>query len=154
MKLASDHAGFLLVAFVMFVAGLGIPMTATLSSGLGKHLASPAMATFVLYIVGLVLSGAIVLAVGAPSAEKFSGIPPQFWFGAVFVVFYVLSVSWAAPRIGVGNAVFYVLLGQLVAAALIDHFGVWGSVQSDLTLKRVAGILIMAFGVYLARKPV
>lgn len=153
MKLASDHAGFLLAAFVMFVAGLGIPMTATLSSGLGRHLASPAMATFILYVVGLFLSGAIALAAGVPSAEKFTGIPPQFWFGAIFVVFYVLTVSWAAPRIGVGNSIFFVLLGQLIAAALIDHYGVWGAVQSSITGKRIAGIVLMAIGVYLARKP-
>ncbi|MCK9543779.1 MAG: DMT family transporter [Novosphingobium sp.] len=154
MKGVTDHSGFLLVAAVMFAAGLGIPITAALSSGLGKHLASPAAATFILYVVGLVLSGAIVAMVGFPKAEKFAGIPPQLYLGAVFVVFYVLSISWAAPRIGVGNSIFFVLLGQLIAAAVIDHFALFGAAQSSISVKRVAGIVVMAFGVYLARKPV
>ena len=47
---------------------------------------------------------------------------------------------------------FFVLLGQLVAAAAIDHFGLFGALRSELTLRRVAGLLVMALGVYLARK--
>jgi transporter family-2 protein len=70
------------------------------------------------------------------------------------MLFYALSVTWAAPRIGVGNAVFFVLLGQLVAAAAIDHFALWGAMPSALTGRRLAGIVVMALGVYLARKPV
>ena len=51
-----------------------------------------------------------------------------------------------------GNAIFFVLLGQLVAAAAIDHFGLWGAIKSTLTLRRGIGIGVMAVGVYLARK--
>ena len=149
------HANFVGIAALMFVAGIGIPLMATLNAGLGRQLASPAAATFVLYFVGLGLSLGLMLAAGGlPAAEKFRGIGPHFYMGAVFVVFYVVSITWAGPRIGIGNAVFFVLLGQLIAAAAIDHYGLWGAVQSAVTPRRVAGIVIMALGVYLARKPV
>lgn len=139
----------------MFVAGIGIPLMATLNAGLGKQLASPTAATFILYVVGLALSlGVMLTAGGFPAAEKFQGIRPHFYMGAVFVVFYIVSITWAAPKIGVGNAIFFVLLGQLAAAAAIDHYGLWGAVQSAITPKRVLGIAVMALGVYLARKPV
>jgi bacterial/archaeal transporter family-2 protein len=46
------------------------------------------------------------------------------------------------------------LLGQLAAAAAIDHYGLWGAVQTAITPRRIAGIAVMAIGVYLARKPV
>jgi transporter family-2 protein len=148
------HASFVGIAALMFVAGIGIPLMATLNAGLGKQLASPAAATFILYVVGLALSLGLMLAMGGfPSAEKFTGIRPHFYMGAIFVVFYIVSITWAAPRIGVGNAVFFVLLGQLAAAAAIDHFGLWGAVQSAITPKRILGIAVMALGVYLARKP-
>lgn len=150
-----SHASFVGIAALMFVAGIGIPLMATLNAGLGKQLASPAAATFILYAVGLVLAAGVMFAAGGfPAAEKFQGIKPQFYMGAVFVVFYIVAITWAAPKIGVGNAVFFVLLGQLAAAAAIDHFGLWGAVQTAITPKRVLGIAVMAFGVYLARKPV
>ena len=66
----------------------------------------------------------------------------------------MIVVNHAAPKIGIGNAIFFVLLGQLAAAAAIDHFGLWGAMKSTLTPRRAAGIAVMALGVYLARKPV
>jgi transporter family-2 protein len=149
------HASFLWIAALMFVAGIGIPVMATLNAGLGKQLASPAAATFILYVVGLLLAfGAMMALGGFPALEKFSGIRPHFYMGAVFVVFYILAITWAAPRIGLGNAIFFVLLGQLAAAAAIDHYALWGAVQSPITWRRVIGIAVMGLGVYLARKPV
>jgi transporter family-2 protein len=41
----------------------------------------------------------------------------------------------------------------LIAAAAIDHFGLWGAMKSEITGRRIAGIAVMALGVYLARKP-
>lgn len=154
-KLQTNHASFAGIAALMFVAGIGIPLMATLNAGLGKQLASPAGATFILYAVGLVVAAGVMFAAGGlPASEKFRGIAPHYYLGAVFVVFYIVSITWAAPRIGVGNAVFFVLLGQLFAAAAVDHFGLWGAVKSHITGQRIAGIAIMALGVYLARKQV
>jgi transporter family-2 protein len=153
--LQQGHASFVGIAALMFVAGIGIPVMAALNAGLGRQLASPAAATFVLYCIGVVLAfGVMMVAGGFPAAEKLQGIRPWFYTGAVFVVFYIVAVTWSAPRIGIGNAIFFVLLGQLVAAAAIDHYGLWGAAQSSITWRRVIGIAVMGFGVYLARKPV
>ena len=37
-----------------------------------------------------------------------------------------MAITFAAPRIGLANAVFFVLLGQLLMAAAIDHFALLG----------------------------
>lgn len=149
------QSNFLPIAALMFLTGIGIPIMATLNAGLGRQIGSPAAATFVLYAVGLALSLGVMLAAGGfPAAAKFRGVGPHFYMGALFVVFYIFSITWAGPKIGIGNAVFFVLLGQLIAAAAIDHYGLWGAVQSAITPKRVLGIAVMALGVYLARKPI
>ena len=44
------------------------------------------------------------------------------------------------------------LVGQLVSAATIDHFGLFGAMRSAIDTKRVAGIALMIAGVYLARR--
>jgi bacterial/archaeal transporter family-2 protein len=48
--------------------------------------------------------------------------------------------------------VFFVLLGQIVTAALIDQFGLFGALRSSLTTQRIAGIVFMLIGTYLARR--
>jgi transporter family-2 protein len=107
----------------------------------------------ILFGVGLVLAGVALAFAGVPGAAQVKAVEPWRLLGAVLVVFYILAVTWAAPRIGVGNAIFFVLLGQLIAAAAIDHFGLFGALKTTLTLKRAIGLLVMALGVYLAKKP-
>ena len=141
------------IAALMFAAGLGIPVFAAFNSALGQQLGGPIPATAAAFAVGLLLSLAILAVVGFPPTEAFRFDRPYIWTGAVFILFYGASVTFAAPRIGLGNAIFFVLLGQLVAAAAIDHLGLWGTTPSALTLKRAAGIAVMALGVFLARKP-
>ena len=88
-----------------------------------------------------------------PSKEAYVGVPPQYFIGGLFVAFYLLTITWIAPRIGVGNAVFLVLLGQIVTAAVIDNYGLFGSPQSPVDLTRFVGLVLMIVGVFLARRP-
>jgi bacterial/archaeal transporter family-2 protein len=144
---------FTAIALMMLVVGMGIPVTAALNSVLGTHLQSPVAASVILFGVGFLLTAMVLAFVGLPPREAFSGVPMWTLAAALGVVFYVLSVTWSAPRIGVGNAIFFVLLGQMIAAATIDHFGLFGALQTSLTAKRAMGLLVMAIGVYLAKKP-
>ncbi len=145
------HAPLGLTA-LMLAAGAGIPIMAALNSGLGARLGNPVAAAFILFACGLAITGAALAWVGPPPRAALVGTPPPYFIGGVFVAFYVLSITWAAPRLGVGDAVMLVLLGQLVAAAAIDHFGLFGAPQSTLTPQRTLGLLLMAAGVVLARR--
>ena len=151
----STQAGsnFTAIAAMMLVVGMGIPVTAALNATLGAHIDSPVAASVILFAVGLVLTGLVLAFVGPPPASAFAGVPWWSFAAAFGVVFYVLSVTWSAPRIGVGNAIFFVLLGQLIAAAIIDHFALFGAARTTLTAQRAIGLLVMAACVYLAKKP-
>lgn len=138
---------------IMFAAGIGIPVLAALNASLGTRIGSPAAAATVLFVVAFASAGLVMLATG--SARSLAAIPVQpkhLLLGGCLVAFYVLSITWIAPKFGVGNAVFFVLLGQLCAAAMIDHFGLFGARVSPLSLTRAAGIALMATGVLLTQK--
>jgi len=153
MNSSPAGAGFTAIALMMLVVGMGIPVTAALNATLGTHIQNPIAASTILFAVGLILTAVVLLFAGLPSARSLSAAPWWSYAAAFGVVFYVLSVTWSAPRIGVGNAIFFVLLGQLIAAATIDHFGLFGALKTTLTLKRAIGLAVMALGVYLAKKP-
>ncbi|MEO0398133.1 MAG: DMT family transporter [Pseudomonadota bacterium] len=144
----------LLFSALMLIAGIGIPVMAALNAGFGAQISHPIGAVVILCLVALALSLVLLVFVGAPNLSEISATPPIYFFAGVFFILYIASVTYAAPKIGLANAVFYVLLGQLVSAAIIDHFGLWNAVQSPITVKRIIGILIMVVGVYLARKDV
>jgi transporter family-2 protein len=137
-------------ASLMFVAGIGIPIMAALNGGLGAKLQSPPLATTILLLVGLAISVTYLLAAEGMPAELYEpNTPWYYYFGGFFVVFYILSITWVAPRFGVSNAVSFVLLGQLIAMSFIDHFGLIGSPQYSLSIQRVSGLLLMAAGVFM-----
>ncbi|HEV7234074.1 MAG TPA: DMT family transporter [Sphingorhabdus sp.] len=140
-------------AAVMIAAGIGIPILAALNAGLGMRIGSPVWAGAI--GTGVAFSAALMaaFATGLPRDAQWSAVPVQYYLGGFFMAFYLLSISWAAPRFGIGNAVFCVLMGQIICAAAIDHYGLFGAPRSALGLTRFAGILLMIAGLYLARKP-
>ncbi len=104
---------FAALSLLMLVSGVGIPVMAALNAGLGRHLESPTAATAVLFGVGFLAALTVAVLVGLPAPASFRNAPAQLGLGAIFVVFYVLAITVTAPRIGVANAVFFVLLGQM-----------------------------------------
>jgi len=137
-------------AILMLVAGIGIPIMATLNASLATKLQSSALAAAILFFVGFV--GAVVyllVSEGVPNSITRPSTPFYFYLGGLFVLFYILSITWVAPRFGIGNAIAFVLLGQLMSMATIDQFGLMGAQQSTLTLQRTFGLVFMAIGVFL-----
>lgn len=137
-------------AIIMLLAGLGIPVMAALNSSLGSKLQSPILAATILFTVAF-LTALLVLSVtdGLPKNSPEKPIPWYLFFGGVLIIFYVLSITWIAPRFGITNAISFVLLGQLIAMTIIDHYGFVNMPQYSITRQRVLGLILMATGVLL-----
>ena len=134
------------------IAGLGIPVMVALNSSLGIKLNSSNAAVVVLFFTGLCLSILVFILSEQNTTNKLNNISPVYYFGGAIVVLYIVVVTWIAPKFGVGSTIFFVLLGQLLSAAIIDHYGLFGAVQYSIDYKRILGITIMAIGVFLAQK--
>ncbi len=140
-------------ALIMLIAGIGIPIMGAMSGGLGARLQSPALAAVILFVVGFVLSIMFLFFVeGVPKSIPKEPIPIQYYLGGVFIIFYTLSITWVGPRFGIGNAVCFVLLGQLISMSVIDHFSLMGAIHYPITIQRITGLIFMALGVFLVVK--
>lgn len=138
---------------IMLAAGVGIPVLAALNAQLGHRIGSPAAAAVILFAVAFCGAVAVMLATGGTVALAAApGQPPKLFLAGLLVAFYVLSVTWVAPLFGLGNAIMFVLLGQLVSAAVIDQFGLMGAMVREVTPLRAAGLALMAIGVFLTQK--
>ena len=115
-------------AALMLAAGVGIPILAALNAGLGQRIGSSVAAAVVLFAVALLAALAVLVLTGAQGAlAQVQGQPPVLFLGGGLVAFYILSITYVAPRFGLANAILFVLLGQLVSAAVIDATGLMGS---------------------------
>ncbi|MGB0798730.1 MAG: DMT family transporter [Planktomarina sp.] len=141
-----------LYATMMLAAGIGIPILAALNAALGRHLGAPMVAGAILLAVGFLTATTVAVISGPTAIVKVASAPRHLFLAGFLVAFYVLSITWVAPKFGVGNAIFFVLIGQLISAATIDHFGLFGATSVPMTLSRLGGLILMATGVLLTQR--
>ena len=139
-------------AITMLAAGIGIPVLAAMNAALGRHLGAPMLAGAILLAVGFLTALVVTLITGPGAIVKLASAPRHLLLAGILVAFYVLSITAIAPKFGVGNAIFFVLIGQLLSAATIDHFGLFGAQPVVLSWPRLGGLLLMAAGVLLTQK--
>jgi uncharacterized membrane protein YdcZ (DUF606 family) len=73
-------------------------------------------------------------------ARESGGIAPYRYAGSVIVGFYILSITFLAPRLGVSNAILFAVTAQLITSAFIDHFAVAGATLRPLTTMQAIGL--------------
>jgi transporter family-2 protein len=139
-------------AAIMLAAGTGIPLLAALSGRLGVDIGSAPAAAVVALAVALLCTILFAVATGGPTGSDWYSAPLKSYSGGLFLAFYLISITWIAPRFGLSNAIFFVLLGQIASSAVIDHFGLIGTIRVKVDATRLVGIGLMRAGIYLARR--
>lgn len=139
---------FLRNAFWAMAAGAFIPVMAVLNARLGRSLADPLHAVFILFAVGFAVSGLVclVLTGGLPAMSKLSEVAPINFSGGLIVAFYVFSVTLLAPRFGIGNTILFVMVAQIFTSAALDHFGLFGAAVRPVNGLRAMGLAILLTG--------
>ena len=137
---------------VALTAGAGclVALQAPVNSRLGKTVGTFQAAT-VSFAVGL----AVLVAVVAVAGGGFGGlgrigrVPVGYLAGGLLGAAYVASVLVTVRTLGAGGVVAATIAGQLTMALLIDRFGLLGVARQPVTAARVAGVVLLAAGVYL-----
>jgi transporter family-2 protein len=106
-----------------------------------------------LFAVGLVSSLLVAATATAriPELTTLARIPFAQFAGGIIVAFYVLSITFLAPRFGVGNAILFAVTAQLLSSAAIDHYGLAGASLRPLTATRLLGLAIVIIGLVLTQ---
>ena len=62
--------------------------------------------------------------------------------GGALGAFYVWAALWGVPILGVVTMVSALVLGQMLVALLIDTFGPFGLPVRELSVQRIAAVLL------------
>jgi transporter family-2 protein len=136
-----------------FCAGALIPLMAILNAGLARATGGTVQATALLFATGLTASLVVAAATRTPlpTIQTLAHIAPSKYAGGVIVGFYILSITFLAPRFGVGNAILFAVTAQLLTSAFIDNFGLAGATLRPLTTMRAIGLFIVVAGVVITQ---
>jgi len=143
----------LLLSLLALASGALIPIQAASNAALSRTLHDNVpFAALVLFVVAAAATGLTLLASGQgfPAVSDMRQAPWWSYSGGPIVAFYVLTITFLAPRLGVGSAIALIVAGQVLAALTIDHFGLLRSLAFSLTPTRVLGAVLMVIGVFLA----
>ncbi|MCA9632326.1 MAG: DMT family transporter [Myxococcales bacterium] len=142
--------------FVVLVVlvGVALPAQAGINAELRRNLGHPFLAGIVNFGGGLVVLtlAALVARTGIPKWTAVAGAPWWAYLGGLCGAALVLAGVVAAPRLGAALLIASLVMGQLIASVVIDHFGLLGYGIRPVTLARIAGILLLAGGVWLIQR--
>ncbi len=148
------NASILFPLFMVVFAGAAVAMQPAFNGQLAALLGSPLRAALANFSAGaavmLAVTGALAIRTGLPSAEQLAKVPPHLWIagGALGAVF-VSTATWAAPKLGVGAFFAVLIAAQLIAAMVMDHYGVLGLQERPITLQKLAGSALLFIGAVL-----
>ena len=109
--------------------------------------ASQIQSTFYLYLGGALAS--LVL-----SYMTSGGIKPPIienatwwmWLPGFLGSFYILFMFIAAPKIGAGNTLLWVFLGQMYFALILSQTGLFGLEVKTIDIYKIAGLALVTLG--------
>jgi len=135
------------------IAGIFIAIQAPTNAILGKASGSPVVAAFISFVVGTLALGTMVAASsGRVFAPELKGVPWYAWVGGLYGAFFVAMAAFAAPRIGVATMLTAAIGGQIIAALMLDHFGLLGLARQPVSMERIAGAVLVLIGAVLVRR--
>jgi len=131
------------------VGGL-IALQAPINSHLGKSIGT-FQAAFVSFTIGTIVLAVIAgLAKGGMSTvPEARHLPWYYLTGGLLGAAYVTTVLVTVRSLGAGGVVAATIAGQLTLSVVVDQFGWLGVDREPITLARLAGIALLALGVFL-----
>jgi bacterial/archaeal transporter family-2 protein len=140
---------------VLFVFGAGIAaaIQVAVNGRLGARIGTLEAATFQ-SLIAVSLFLVTTLAVRGGLGGVFSGFraPVWMWLGGAMGFVIVSAITYAPGRISNLAVAGVLIAAQLLMAALIDAFGLFGFERLGLPWERLAGIALLAAGATLVLK--
>jgi transporter family-2 protein len=145
---------FWLLVSVALVMGSFMAIQPAINGQLRWRLGTPAQAALVSTSVST-LSLLLVVMVWQrqprPDISALGAAPWWIWTGGLLGAVYVAVSIVLVQRLGGAVAFSLVVLGQMVCALILDHFGWLGLAQYEISLTRIVGVAMVVGGVVLIR---
>ena len=139
---------FFVYLIIALSAGVALATQSAINTQLAKAMSGEAViATFISFAVGTIVLFFIAW-VKTDLWGNLSAIPSQPWWkliGGILGAVVVFTTVLLAPKLGITAMLFFIIVGQLITAATIDHFGLIGMPIREVNIKFI-GLIIVAFG--------
>lgn len=141
----------LLALLALLAGGVALAVQAPLNGALGRTLGAVLPAAALSFGVGFLVLAGLSFATLANPYGKLASVPLWQWAGGLLGAYYVWSVIWGVPTLGVVTAMAAMILGQMTGALILDAIGAFGVPVQPVSLTRVLAVVLVAAGLVLSR---
>jgi bacterial/archaeal transporter family-2 protein len=136
------------------LAGIAVAIQTGVNSQLRQDTNNPIFTALISFGTGTVALIVLYFVFFRQTPAFPTGYGFEWWkfTGGLCGVLYVTAVVIATPRIGAASALGFIVMGQFVAAVIIDHYGWMGLPVKPISYYRVAGVVLLIAGAYLIQK--
>lgn len=104
-------------------------------------------ATFIVHLTATIIMIAVLLTgIGKSTWANYTRVPWYDYLGGAIGVLITYTVVMSIPRLGAAVATTAIIVGQVLTACLLDHFGLFGLEKMPLTWMRFLGLILLAIG--------
>lgn len=134
--------------FLGILGGVCFGIQGPVNTALGKR-TDVFQASLISFFGGMIISGLIAVFLGNGDFLLLKEV--KFWqcLGGIYGIINVCVTVAAIPVLGAALSFTLIMLGQILSGAVIDFFGLFGSLKTQLSISRIFGILIIIIGVIL-----
>ena len=140
---------FFVYLIIALAAGVALATQSAINTQLAKAMSDEAViATFISFAVGTIVLFFIAW-IKTDLWGNLSTVPSQPWWkliGGILGAVVVFTTVLLAPKLGITAMLFFIIVGQLITAATIDHFGLIGMPIREVNITKFIGLIIVAFG--------
>jgi bacterial/archaeal transporter family-2 protein len=142
-----------LYLLVAFVTGAAMAAQSVINAQLRFLIGGPIWAAVAQFVVGLVvlLLAAVATRQSGPVTAGLGSAPWWIWSGGVIGAAFIVVTIVLAAKIGATLTLASIIVGQLTAALVVDHYGLFGGTVVRLTPLRLTGVALLLLGVTLIR---
>lgn len=137
-----------LVIAIGLVGGVAVGTQAPIAGAMAQRVGG-ASSSLIVHVGGAIASLILVVARGGEQLAEWRSLPWYMLGAGVLGLILYLTLSHTVPRVGATAAICMLIVGQLLAGMVIDHFGAFGIAVRTLDANRlIAGVLLLV-GAYM-----
>lgn len=141
-------SNLLLISAVAVIGGVAVALQAQLMGLLDRGMGT-LESVFITYGSGGLLIGLLMLLLRGGNLSVWHTLPWYAFLSGAAGLVIVASIGFSVPRLGLVSAFTLIVAAQFIVGALLDHFGIMGAEVRALNLQKIAGMVVLLFGVWL-----
>jgi bacterial/archaeal transporter family-2 protein len=141
----------ILIILFGIAGGMAVGVQTPIISEMGQKVGFTA-SSFIVYMGGALLSGVLLLFQRGENIRDWPRLPWYMLISGFLGLILYQAINVTLPRVGGTLMITLIIVGELLAGIVIDHFGWLGVPLHPINIPRIAGVVVLMLGAYLISK--